>query len=205
MFANSMTRGARRRGIVLVLILGMLGLLALIGVTFATFAGQSLVNARNFTQGQGANSAEQYMDFALGQLINDTNNPLSALRGHSLLRDMYGNDSVYRGANPSINPSSEIPGGVLSTVYSGGVMSTLHFTGMIARSASGSAQPTPFYNQFQYATNIPTSGPYYGLDFTRWIVRFPFNGVPQTFEILEDDFISGGVHLFTLASNLINP
>ncbi len=34
------------------------------------------------------------MDYALSQLINDTNNPLSAIRGHSLLRDMYGNDSM---------------------------------------------------------------------------------------------------------------
>src|SRR4051812_3504108 len=203
MFANSMTRGARRRGIVLVLILGMLGLLALIGVTFATFAGQSLVNARNFTQGQGANSAEQYMDFALGQLINDTNNPLSALRGHSLLRDMYGNDSLFRGPNPAINPAAE-SGGLLRAVYVGNGLTPLQFTGYQKHST---VNPTPFFNQLQYFTNIPTSGQYYGLDFTRWIVRFPTTGnndVPQTFEVLEDD-ATGGVHVFTLSNNLANP
>ncbi len=32
------------------------------------------------------------MDFALSQLINDTGDPRSVIRGHSLARDMYGND-----------------------------------------------------------------------------------------------------------------
>ena len=56
------------------------------------------------------------MDYALAQLINDTNNPLSALRGHSLLRDMYGNDSVFRGNNPAANPAAET-GGLLSAWF----------------------------------------------------------------------------------------
>ena len=46
---------------------------------------------------------EQYLDYALSQLINDTNNPLSAIRGHSLKRDMYGLDSsnnIYLDAVP---------------------------------------------------------------------------------------------------------
>src|SRR5690606_33413085 len=34
--------------------------------------------------------AEELMKFALSQLIYDTGNTSSALRGHSLLRDMYG-------------------------------------------------------------------------------------------------------------------
>ena len=33
------------------------------------------------------------MDFALQQLIADTGDVRSALRGHSLARDMYGNDA----------------------------------------------------------------------------------------------------------------
>ena len=112
MFASSREARGRRRGIVLVLVLGMLGLLALIGVTFATFAGQSLINGRNFNQGVARPQPEALMDFALAQLINDSNNPLSAIRGHSLLRDMYGNDSVFRGSNPPANSSAEL-GGVL--------------------------------------------------------------------------------------------
>ncbi len=86
-------------------------------------------------------------------------------------------------------------------------------------SSNNSPTPTPFYNQVQFATNIPASGQYYGLDFTRWIVKIQgsaanignnanntiANGfASQTFEILEDD-ASSGVHLFTLSNNLTNP
>jgi len=211
MFASSTgPRSAlRRRGIVLVLVLGMLGLMALIGVTFATFAGQSLKNGRNFSQGVARPQAEALMDYALAQLINDTNNPLSAIRGHSLLRDMYGNDSVFRGANPPANSVAET-GGLLSQIYDSTIPGyrTLHFTKMQARS-SAAPPATPFYNNFQYATNIPTGGPYQGYDFTRWIIRFApafpnrYPQAAQTFEILEDDF-SGAYHNFTLSVNLGN-
>ena len=211
MFASSLESRAKRRGIVLVVVLGMLGLMALIGVTFATFAGQSLISGRNFNQGVARPQAEALMDYALAQLINDTNNPLSAIRGHSLLRDMYGNDSVFRGANPVSNPAAET-GGLMSTVYYNGNYTPLRFIGYNLRTSGTNGASTPFYNQYQYTTNIPTTGQYYGLDFTRWIVRIPTSGtngassVPQTFEILEDDSVSGnGVHLFTLAGNLINP
>ena len=50
MFTQPRPRRHERRGVVLVLILGMLGLLAIIGVTFATFTGQSRVGARSFAQ-----------------------------------------------------------------------------------------------------------------------------------------------------------
>src|SRR3954454_3098010 len=95
MFANSPRTRGRRRGVVLILILGMLGLLALVGVTFATFSGQARVNARNFAQAQNWPDSSEMMDYALAQLIDDTDNPQSAIRGHSLKRDMYGNDAVY--------------------------------------------------------------------------------------------------------------
>jgi hypothetical protein len=223
MFASSSGSLAKRRGIVLVVVLGMLGLMALIGVTFATFAGQSLIGSRNFNQGVARPQAEVLMDYALAQLINDTNNPISALRGHSLLRDMYGNDSVFRGANPSANPASET-GGVLTNVYSTGLATyvPIKLTSYMPRSGSNSVSPTPFYNQIQFQTNIPTTGQYYGLDFTRWIVKIagqPANGgsntpnnIPvsgfaaQTFEILEDDTNNNtGFHRFTFANNLTNP
>ena len=209
MFASSTgpRSAARRRGIVLVLVLGMLGLMALIGVTFATFAGQSLKNGRNFSQGVARPQPEALMDFALAQLINDTNNPLSAIRGHSLLRDMFGNDSVFRGANPPGNSVAETRG-VLSQIYdpSLGYYSTLHFTNLVGyhQASSSGVSSTPFYNQLQYSTNIPTTGQYAGYDFTRWIIRFNNGSVPQTFEVLEDDY-SGSYHLFTLSANLANP
>ena len=206
MFATTLQSRAKRRGIVLVLVLGMLGLMALIGVTFATFAGQSMIASRNFSQGVQRPQAEALMDYALAQLINDTNNPLSSIRGHGLLRDMYGNDSVFRGANPTTNAAAET-GGLLALVNTNAGTQQLFLANPVLRvNSTVSPLPTPFYNQIQYTTNIPTTGQYYGLDFTRWIVRFPNNGVPQTFEVLEDDAVNGGgVHLFTLASNLVNP
>src|SRR5438445_7523101 len=97
MFATFPQTRNQRRGVVLVLILGMLGLLALIGVTFATFSGQVKVNARNFAQSKTFPDSTELMDYALSQLIDDTANPLSAMRGHSLKRDMYGNDAWQNG------------------------------------------------------------------------------------------------------------
>ena len=40
---------------------------------------------------------DELMDFALAQLITDTNDVRSAIRGHSLARDMYGNDANRNG------------------------------------------------------------------------------------------------------------
>src|SRR4051812_42156938 len=97
MLARPLGPDLRRRGVVLIVILGMLGLMALVGVTFATFSGQAQVGARKFSEGQNTPTSDQVMDFALDQLINDTHNPLSAIRGHSLLRDMYGNDAMFNG------------------------------------------------------------------------------------------------------------
>ena len=82
-----------RRGIVLVLILGVLALMAVIGVTFATFSGQSRISARNFAQSVNQPQRDELMDYALEQLISDTADIRSAIRGHSLARDMYGNDA----------------------------------------------------------------------------------------------------------------
>lgn len=225
MFSHQRRSKLRRRGIVLVLILGMLSLLALIGVTFATFAGQSLINTRNYAFGQQRPSAEELMDYALSQLINDTNNPLSALRGHSLLRDMYGNDSVFRGApaeRDTNNPNRQGSGlaqfcynaktnGYLDSIFdSNGQVSQLFLTA--AQTHYDATSPyAPRYLQF--TTNIPTGNTdyrYAGLNFNRWILRMqqPANaanstaaGVNQTFEIIEDDD-TGPYHRFTLQNNL---
>jgi hypothetical protein len=86
-----------RRGIILILVLAMLALMALIGVTFAMLGGQARINARNFAERLNLPDAAVLMDFALDQLVNDTSNPMSAIRGHSLKRDMYGNDAVNNG------------------------------------------------------------------------------------------------------------
>ncbi len=178
MFASSLNLNSRnkRRGVVLILILGMLGLLALIGVTFATFSNQAQINARNFSQSASFPDANEMMDFALAQLIDDTANPQSVLRGHSLKRDMYGSDATNNGALLTGAPFSGAPMAVSSaTLMTSGV-----YAGLL-----------------QLTTNIPSntagSGPFFNYDFTRWIIRFPGQAnspsyfVGSTLEILYDD------------------
>ena len=75
----------------------MLALMALIGVTFATFSGQSRISARNFAQSVNQPQRDELMDYALSQLISDTPDLRSAIRGHSMARDMYGSDANFNG------------------------------------------------------------------------------------------------------------
>jgi hypothetical protein len=176
MFAHHFESRRHRRGVVLILILGMLGLMALVGVTFATFSGQSRIGALKFAEGAALPTSDQVMDFGMSQLILGTDNVLSAIRGHDLARDMYGND-----ANTN---------GFLSALPNGENLYILQGT-----------QP-PGTNYYQVAVNVPVS--YYptlnGVNFARWYLRIspmstvnPNNGtgaiynVAQTFEVIIDD------------------
>jgi hypothetical protein len=187
MLASRITR-IERRGVVLVLVLAMLGLLALIGVTFATFSGQARINNRNYQQSLLQPQADELFDFALGQLISDTNDIRSVIHGHSLARDMYGNGSQSNGyltASPS----------------NGG---TFSITGIAATTLPNGA------NAIALTTNIQAGDiTFYGYNFTRWFMRVAYNantggGQPpgQSFEILADSgFISGSAagRTFTVA------
>lgn len=178
-----------RRGIVLILILAMLGLLALVGVSFATFSGQAAIGARKYAEGASLLESEQLMDFALSQLINGTHNPLSAIRGHDLKRDMFGNDAVNNGL------LRNLPNGNNIFITNASFNST---TGLI-----------------DCLTNVPSNGipGLYGLNFGRWNVKiarcagYDNNGDPinpivppimQTYEVIKD-VNQGGVHLISLA------
>ena len=97
MLTTNRARLQERRGIALILILGMLGLLAFIGVTFATISGQARIGAQNYVQSVMRPQPADLMEFALSQLIGDTDDYRSAIRGHSMARDMYGNDAQSNG------------------------------------------------------------------------------------------------------------
>ena len=181
---------ARRRGIVLILVLATLALMAVIGVTFATFTGQGKIGARSFAQSVLAPRPDDLMDFALQQLIADTGDVRSAIRGHSLARDMFGNDASNNGYLAG-NPSSGAP-------------FTITNFQPVANSAG-------LYD-FQTNIPIPAADPtFYGYNFTRWILRLSYTGsafprpVDQTFEILYDNsqtgdmttaFTGSGFHVF---------
>ncbi|MFP6602860.1 MAG: hypothetical protein VB862_10065, partial [Pirellulaceae bacterium] len=84
----------KQRGVVLLVVVSMLVLFVLIGVTYAIVATQYRRGARivSRTKQLGVDP-EQHLDSALYQVLRDTRSRSSVLRGHSLLRDMYG-DSV---------------------------------------------------------------------------------------------------------------
>ena len=187
MLASSRRNHRSRRGIVLVLILGVLALMAVIGVAFATFSGQSRISARNFAQSVNQPQRDELMDYALEQLIGDTADIRSAIRGHSMARDMYGNDGNFNGYVPS-RPGGADP---TSPAYN---YSTLYIVSVA--SAGGT-----LYN---LTTNIPSNDPaFYGYYFTRWILRVTYSGtqsnggtsvVAQTLEVLADSGYNSGTN-----------
>ena len=113
--------------------------------------------------------ADELIDFGLAQLITDTNDIRSCIRGHSLARDMYGNDATGNAICRTARPR-----------------------GWLSRSPRRTA--TTVANQYILTTNIHTNDSnFYGYNFTRWIMRVAYTGnringgtgvVNQTFEIL---------------------
>jgi large repetitive protein len=183
---------ARRRGVVLILALAMLGTLALVGITFMAISSQARISARNFAESVTHPNPNDLMWFALSQLIGDTSNRISAIRGHSLLRDMYGNDASTNGSLGSH------PGGRSAGPFPGS-----HFYVLAAEFDRASGL-------WRLRTNIAAQDQaLYGYNFTRWIMRFRHPGsssprpVDQTCEILIDDDSGGsfgrGYRVFTVS------
>ncbi|WP_406701087.1 hypothetical protein V5E97_20090 [Singulisphaera sp. Ch08] len=188
MFATFPRTRNQRRGVVLILVLGMLGLLALIGVTFATFSGQVKVNARNFSQAQNWPESSEMMDYALAQLIDDTDNPQSAIRGHSLKRDMYGRDGIFNSAlpyNPADGSKFEIT--AISTV-TGPLLKTI-------TDVDGTRHDVSVSGLIRVQTNIAAGEPaLYGYNFTRWILKFPPVTEPAASAAVPASFYVGETH-----------
>ncbi len=114
---------------------------------------------RNYAVSVLQPQADELFDFALGQLIGDTSDQRSVIRGHSLARDMYGNDAFFNGYM-TINPTTGLPFGF-----------------------SPHSPPTPAGgNVWNITTDIQIGDPnFYGINFTRWIMRVTYTGaVPGT-------------------------
>ena len=114
-----------RRGILLLVILGLLTLFLFIGTAFVVSTNQFRLANRSYQQvGNEENlSATQhgFLDEVLNQLIRDTNNQNSVLRYHSLLRDLYGTEG-FTATIVNVNWA----GGALSTT--GGQMIEFQLT-----------------------------------------------------------------------------
>ena len=196
MLASSRRDQLKRRGVVLILVLGLLALMALIGITFATFSGQSRISGRNFAQSVNQPQRDELMDYALEQLICDTADHRSAIRGHSLALDMYGNDGNFNGYLVG-RPGGAAP----AAPYN---YSTFYIQSVAAAAVA---------NQYVLTTNIPVGDPaLYGYSFTRWLLRVAYGGtlntvtppappytppVAQTLEVLLDSS-NNGYRAFTV-------
>ncbi len=83
-----------KRGVVLLIILTLLTLLIVIGVTFALVSGQYRRAAEEAAKSDlYGDPPEQLADRVMYQVLRGTTNK-TPLFGHSLLRDLYGNDGV---------------------------------------------------------------------------------------------------------------
>lgn len=87
----------RRRGVLLLVVLGLLSMFAMIGLTFVVLTGQ----ARRIAE-VGQSMEVQYvppqsdLDRAMAQVARGSDSPLSAIGPHSLLEDMYGYDPNWQ-------------------------------------------------------------------------------------------------------------
>src|SRR5690349_19833031 len=87
-----------RRGVILLVVLVLLMLFAIVGISFVTYAASCERSERANREAVGATRAdvdpELAFSYFMGQLLydclDDESGVYSALRGHSLLRNMYG-------------------------------------------------------------------------------------------------------------------
>jgi hypothetical protein len=97
-----------RRGVILVVVLGLLTLFAVLGITFVLYADAEAASARQGRDAQSASRAdvepELLLAYFLGQLVYDAKDDdtgvSSGLRGHSLARSMYGYDDEDSNLTP---------------------------------------------------------------------------------------------------------
>ncbi len=90
---SRMKRRASREGVLLLVVLSMLVLFMLIGTAFLMSSSQQSKNAGNSAKlNSVGNPPTKDLDNALMQVLRDSDNEHSAIRYHSLLRDMYGAD-----------------------------------------------------------------------------------------------------------------
>ena len=98
---SSIRNGSDRRGILLLVVLSLLVLFLLVGTSYVVSSNH--YRRANKTLGkpyEPAKSPLQHTDLleeVVNQLVRDTTNQYSALRYHSLLRDLYGEDGFQIG------------------------------------------------------------------------------------------------------------
>lgn len=86
---------ARQRGVVLMVVLGLLTMFMLIALSFVMSSTQHRLSALASNRyEQVGNMNESWLYGAMMQVVRGSNNPTSVMGPHSLLEDMYGNESI---------------------------------------------------------------------------------------------------------------
>jgi len=89
-------RRRQRQGVILLVVLAILALFVVIGLSFVLLATQERQAARLVSKvEQRGNHPKVLLDGTIEQILRGSLNPRSVLGPHSLLEDMYGNDSVF--------------------------------------------------------------------------------------------------------------
>jgi hypothetical protein len=100
---------ARRRGVILLVVLALLTLFAIVGISFVLYANAQANNSRLAREAAAPSQAdmdpEMLLAYFLNQFIYDKGNDgvFSALRGHSLSRSMYGYNDLINSTPVNIN------------------------------------------------------------------------------------------------------
>jgi hypothetical protein len=109
MYRMSHAELVSRRGVILLVVLAMLTLFAIVGLSFVLYADAETRAAQVFRDAQSSRQPDVEPELAfsyfLGQLLydclDDESGVYSALRGHSLLRNLYGLNAEYDPATGS--------------------------------------------------------------------------------------------------------
>ena len=90
---RSSRRPRDRRGVLLLVVLGMLAMFGLIGLAFVMLTGHARRGAEALRRKEFyVENHQKFANEALLQILRGTNNPSSVLQNHSLLEDVYGNN-----------------------------------------------------------------------------------------------------------------
>src|SRR5205807_104356 len=89
---------ARRPGVILLVVLGVLVIFSLVVLLFVLSARQHHLASRAHSRvGRYDDNFEERLDGALMTVLRGAANPACSIRHHSLLEDMYGDDSLPAG------------------------------------------------------------------------------------------------------------
>jgi len=188
------TTNARRRGVLLLVVLGMLAMFGLIAVTFVILTGQAKRGAESHRRiDQYDSDPKEDLDNALMQVLRGTTNPQSVIGPHSLLEDIYGNPETTGTITAAPDPLNDvIMGGQLLNIpcglanpeqYAGCVLTMLdgpaagQSTRIVAAPAGGGVlQVVAFDGTEKNSTGTVTVNGYALTDFNR--NDFIINGSP---------------------------